>query len=86
MKVLKAIPLDKIPAHGSGRRTGTSPNEALFQEVLRLNGSALPVEHESLAAAMHLAHACRAPAGRARTLGIVAAQRGKTVFLYCEKK
>ncbi len=81
MKRLEAIPLDEIPGRGIGPGA-VSAYETLFQEVLSLNGQAIPVELASTDAALRFACVCRATHSRARALGIRASQRGKVVYLY----
>ena len=85
--IAKPIPLEPIPL---GRvpfeRGRTSSYESLFQDVLKLDGLALPVQCESGAAARHLAHACQSRGGRGKILGIRAVQRDTITFLYCGNK
>lgn len=80
MKRGKPVPIKDIPAHGRGpgRR---SPNEQLFQDVLRLNGSAVPLEFDSITEATRFASANKRQTGRARKLGLKVQQRGRVVYL-----
>lgn len=80
MKVLEPISPESVPKLGS--RGPVSPFEELFQQARSLDGLALPVECDNIKQAQRLAYSCHVRRGRGQVLGLRAAQRGKTVFLY----
>lgn len=80
MKILEPIKLTEISLPEVRGRI--SPFEEVFQQALKLNGQALPVEFENWEDARRLAHSCQIRHGRGRNLGLIGAQRGTVVFLY----
>jgi len=57
-------------------------HEALYQQVLNLNGEALPVEFETSELAHRAAAKWTIKNSRCRQLGIRTAKRGSTVYLF----
>ncbi len=79
MKKGKPVPIEEVPKQRCG--SGCSPNEELFQEALRLNGSALPIEFDSAAEAMGWARSNTQRTSRAIKLGLKIKQRGRVLYL-----
>ena len=79
MKIGKPIPRSEIPESSS---SSISRHEALYQQVLNLNGEALPIEFETLDLAHRAAAKWTVKVSRCRQLGIRVSKRGNTVYLF----
>lgn len=82
MKLLNPVPLEDVPERAHGSRV----YDPIYEKVLSLNGLALPVEFETKGDAELFTKVARQPKGQARKLGLRASMRGKTVFVYKEKR
>lgn len=74
MKTQEPIPVMAIPPNDSRYR-------AIYEQVLQLNGLALPVEFESKKEAISFAQTSQSK-GAGHRLGLMTVRRGKTVFIY----
>ena len=82
MKILEPIPQHQIPKPGDKPRSDPHKYRAIYRKVLALNGSALPVQFFTRGEAFQFGNTCMVKHGSAHRLGIQAAVRGDTVFLY----
>ena len=78
MKVLDPVEKEAIPP----ARVRPSVHRALYDQVLALNGLALPVEFENCKKARNFRALLDHPRSLGRRLGLGAIMRDKTVFLY----
>ena len=79
MKILEPIEKGDIPP---AALMGAGIHRALYEQVLALNGLALPVKFDDPKRARHFRALFHHPRGLAKKLGLGASQRGNTVFLY----
>ena len=85
MEILE--PVAEVPRSATrGKRQGSSPHEFLYQQVLALNGKALPVSFDTLEEAADRTRSWQSSKGRATTLGIKVVRRGNVAYLFKKDK
>jgi len=84
MEILE--PVAEVPPTGAGQPKGSSPYESMYQQVLALNGKALPVSFDTLKEASMRTCNWQSSGNRAAKLGIKTVRRGKIVYLFKKDK